>query len=648
MPTNRDVARRSVTIYGPSRPGDGTASCFPASLYPNFEAGNQLYESATAFSASLQRDAQDDNFLATYSSTRIWLTDDATARDAACERLNKIDMAKLLCTATTYRLDPSVRVNPRSDLQHGLKTAMTSDDIGSAWAELNELFHIFARDQASLVDIVQTYLGSPNASVRDTTIDALLEVLDEGDVSDRRTALLEDAALSYTPLLLPLPTPSAAHLLRLIVQHASAREMTLALNEALAGLEEAAEGVAVSDDEGEIVDDTDYGELARQLGVVLELYATTIPRLAQAKSTPTLLSLADALSAIQPLSFHTSAAEARALLGRTCELVDATWAWAQTRDDRGGGQRSILSQILDQAVTLLGPRVDADLTGRAFLSAYPKYRDMYTSDAPGYSALERALAHLADALVRPSSPFASVAALVLLATAGVPATAAAVPALAAALGSACVDAGIALCFALPEIDFDASALLLELLVPLAAMSPSPLTRLAVAKLLDAIPARFTGCEHVLLLLQLLEPANPYDGVRVHALSILRAHLPALLVDGADVLGLLGPVVFAAPPDAFERDTEEPVLLSRLAWLTEAANALWLLLDLDKANATGARGPEFADKVRADLLSVIRQGIAGVQSRVEGDDNDGRQLAFAVERLADAADRAEAALAGLAT
>jgi hypothetical protein len=92
--------------------------------------------------------------------------------------------------------------------------------------------------------------------------------------------ILEESALTYIPALLPI-LPDAPASVRTIMGWISdlsrPREVVMALNEALQGLEEKAEGVILSDDEDEgnfEREGTDHEVLVEELGLILESYAT--------------------------------------------------------------------------------------------------------------------------------------------------------------------------------------------------------------------------------------------------------------------------------------------------------------------------------------------------------------------------------------
>jgi hypothetical protein len=165
--------------------------------------------------------------------------------------------------------------------------------------------------------------------------------------------LLEDSALGLLPCLIPLiPDCAIARtVVNTIVDYARPKEVLLALSDVLTRIdEETTAGEAMSEDEG-AVEGTSGEDLITLLGVVLECYSTSgyicgrflqvvIPRLNLSRSTPTLLSLTDALGNVfPPLTPDLDIHSARHLLSSLAELVSVAWKWVATTSDAGGEQR---------------------------------------------------------------------------------------------------------------------------------------------------------------------------------------------------------------------------------------------------------------------------------------------------------------------
>lgn len=209
----------------------------------------------------------------------------------------------------------------------------------------------------------------------------------------RQTFVLSDTSLTHLPLFLSsfsLAPWSTTSLCLLLAQYAQPKEVVLALDEALRDIEERAVRFDVSDNEDEqgdapVDDGLNVGELVGQLEVVLKCFVVgafslissdlvlllrnlrrrlvfddddgnddddhgdvtdapslsiALPRLPNARSTPTLLNLSDSLvSLLQIIAPECDPAQSRQLLISTSELVSTAWVWTQTTSDKGGEQR---------------------------------------------------------------------------------------------------------------------------------------------------------------------------------------------------------------------------------------------------------------------------------------------------------------------
>ena len=153
------------------------------------------------------------------------------------------------------------------------------------------------QDEDTFTQLVERYLRSEDAALRRAVLEALLEVLDDAD-EDRRVRfrllsdfpvqllsvtqrqILEDTSLTYIPLVLPLHADSpdgVEFLLARISRYGRPREVVLALNEAIGGIEELVGGFVISDDEEELgeKDEEVRGDaLHARLCLVLRSYTT--------------------------------------------------------------------------------------------------------------------------------------------------------------------------------------------------------------------------------------------------------------------------------------------------------------------------------------------------------------------------------------
>ena len=159
--------------------------------------------------------------------------------------------------------------------------------------------------------------------------------------------------MGLLPSLIPLiPDCAIARtVVNTIVDYARPKEVLLALSDVLSHIEEeAASGDAMSEDDAEM-EETSGEDLITQLGVVLECHSSSgyilldhltivLPRLNLSRSTPTLLSLTDALSNVfPPLTPDLDIHSARHLLSSLSEMVSIAWKWVSTTSDSGGEQR---------------------------------------------------------------------------------------------------------------------------------------------------------------------------------------------------------------------------------------------------------------------------------------------------------------------
>ncbi len=75
------------------------------------------------------------------------------------------------------------------------------------------------------------------------------------------------------------------------------------------------------------------------LAAQLYTHVPAFQRLPNAKSTSTLITLSDPLSAILTHAAVVAEDAAPDILRAGCDMIDAGWAWAQRSSDMGGEQR---------------------------------------------------------------------------------------------------------------------------------------------------------------------------------------------------------------------------------------------------------------------------------------------------------------------
>ncbi|WVQ75064.1 hypothetical protein IAR50_004673 [Cryptococcus sp. DSM 104548] len=594
------------------------------------------------------------------------------------------------------------------------------EDLSSLSTSLRGILAAPSQDQESLGTLLREYLESDSINTQRAVCEVILEVLHEGDAQtqkQRRTLLLEDHALEYTTPILQVTHSSpevVMPLIQLIAIYGKPREVLMAFSEALQYVVDRAEGFEVSDGEEaeeeaeEEENNVNYDELWVEWQMLIMGLTIAIPRLPNTRSTPTLLSLQDLLSSsIFSLGAHATSLWPRTAILILCRLIDTLWRWVQTTTDKNGEQASILSNILFEALAILGPKADAQLTERWFLKTFPKYgqgpqvskvsqdptMDRETPQGWQQAAMVFNQAMRLVETLNPNKPlsdrvffsssrstYGTFAAFNLLASTipdgGVkrllpdplpPSTLEdAMPVLCAALSRTSVDAGIVwLWYIVNEaangkkgavkVGFEEVTMLLELLVPLTAQHTSPTVRLALFKLVGTLVSLLEGRDKVIALRQLLEPENPFESVRVECLSILRQETlnsPDIL--DADFLAQLSPILFPAPAvnDKTCLFSLQPDDLLRntfyASWWTEVAQYVWFLSTRDKENTTGIRSvhKDVASRWLGDTrgqLKKVEEYVKWLDEAAIAEMTGGQGADFLLAKWSDAVERATSAL-----
>ncbi|OCF61888.1 hypothetical protein L486_01551 [Kwoniella mangroviensis CBS 10435] len=572
------------------------------------------------------------------------------------------------------------------------------EDLSSLSRSLHEILKA-PQGGESLASTVEGYLTTAETSTKTAVCDILLELLAEGDEpsqTDKKQVILSDTSLTYLPLLLPLSTSiiSSKELVCLIAEYSKAREVVLGLTEGIQSIVDRAEGYQVSDDEGDFEDEeiaVDWPGLIEEYESIIRCLNVAIPRLPNSRSTPTLLSLSESVSISLPiLSHQATTISARILLKELCGLVNTIWVWVQNTSDKGGEQRAILFTMLFESITLLGYKVDAKLTERWFLNTFPKFKNMPTSQESleGWEAGQEFLdlawstgqtldftpSDIVHKIIDPShlTVHSSLASLNLissqLATQDImtllPSLVSpmllddSMPILCAALSGSSVDAGVAYTWAIVNyysdskegtVEYDNASMLLELLVPLTAQHPSSLMRLALFKLIGGIISLQTSAVNKIeLFKQLLEPANPFDNIRIQSLSLLRETISSKEVLSSVLVEILFPILFVSPSQQDLEDnpfTYSPSDLPNspyIPWWTECLTLLWFILDFDKEDVTGARKRSEGDDGMRAWIGGIEKKLKELQVFLrDGNSEDNNEFGgadFMVMRFEDALNR----------
>ncbi|KAI9633067.1 uncharacterized protein MKK02DRAFT_40453 [Dioszegia hungarica] len=562
----------------------------------------------------------------------------------------------------------------------------------------------------TLLEIVQGYLGSKDPNVRHLVLEVLNEIITDGSedqIRTRKEFIFGDTVLSYLPLLLPLHSDAPGLVETLVeacVEVCSPREAILALNESCQLLEERAERCDVSkdgmdtdgdddEDEDEPVHEADPEDLVDEFVVVVDSYSKVFARMPRIKSTPTLMTTFDAISStLRCLLPGCTSSQASTLARGMASLIQAAYAWVGRSTDTGGEQRAILTQLLHMSIALLIPRTRPQTLQAWFLAHFPQYALLHPSSSQSSSpntgstplaALHTAsqtlcigLPDLIDLISQHSSmsrvsPYAPLSALTLIAhrlalptpispdaeseKIDLPGVDDLLVLLSSGLSSSAVDAAGTVAWEAVHRaqvgEIDSASPLVEILMPLVTSDPDPLNRLAWFKLSQALVEKAPpGLDQILLLEQMLEPANPYDTLRPQALSLLRDLLgrpPSSSTSSSpssSVLqsGLLDRLPLLPWTEHLELSTSEFIEGPNGAFVTDQLLTLRLLYELDKGDVTGVRSEPWMGRIRKSLERVerkVKEMRGGLEEAGAGNEEGMRVMEeFFWARLEEAAQR----------
>lgn len=187
------------------------------------------------------------------------------------------------------------------------------------------------------------------------------------------------------------------------------------------------------------------------------------------------------------------------------------------------------------------------------------------------------------------------------------------------------------------------------------MPPTPTSRTLILKLIGQLISLSPPPDQVLLFKQLLEPANPFEQIRVQALSLLRDAIaaPNPPIIHPSLLEHLSPILFTIPASSSSTvpiaslahllppgSDAPPLQLSKTevvdtmypAWFTDSANVLRLLIQRDEGNVSG---------VRQGLQETMTSWVHPQLTRLEQLQSQGggeAQVNFVLDRWQDALER----------
>ena len=190
------------------------------------------------------------------------------------------------------------------------------------------------------------------------------------------------------------------------------------------------------------------------------------------------------------------------------------------------------------------------------------------------------------------------------------------------------------------------------------MPPTPTSRTLILKLVaHIIVSASDPLDQILLYKQLLEPANPFEQIRVQALSLLRDAIAAQkspIVHPA-LLEHLCPVLFTIPetssstvphsslahllpqgPDAPPLQLAKAEFVDTMypAWFTDSANVLRLLIQKDETNVSRVREKKWLEEKMEYWVGPQIRRLAELRMEGEGE----APVEFVLARWHDAIER----------
>ncbi|KAF5383056.1 hypothetical protein D9615_004947 [Tricholomella constricta] len=372
----------------------------------------------------------------------------------------------------------------------------------------------------------------------------------------------------------------------------SAKEVVIAIQEAMERLESALEG----DDENDELD-TQTLSCSTQLTILVELYAACLPRLKlrRKSASETIKPLLSELESVVRLSgSRSSCEEGRALISSVSHLVTRLEAWSKqlVTDDaveisaRKDYLKSLLDTTLDAYTSLeISPTtvLSAPSTPAMIIFAHsgskvtqlPKLIPILVSSIQTGSALDEALTILLralDPLQAPPRPY------------------------------------------LPE---EVIHPLFAVLSPLSSSHPDPLVRHQAYRILSTL---LSSCPPPIRLRLLTELATDPDfpQMRVAAMGLVKEAVLEALTHPPNIFAsptffdIFGPILFMPSPrdllldeslsiDSFKESSES-------ARLVESLGTYYTILLRDKANLTRMRDPDALKWVQTALLTPLRQAL----------------------------------------
>ncbi|TDL19556.1 hypothetical protein BD410DRAFT_726943 [Rickenella mellea] len=496
-------------------------------------------------------------------------------------------------------------------------------------------------------------------------------------------------ALHVVPLLVKCPDEAATEILALLGECGNAKEVVIAVQEAMEHLREELSAVEFDSDNDEAeLESSTRSTSYKQLGKLLDLYSSAIPRLKLRQKTaaetlrPLLSDIQGIIELAGPLFNNT---DGRVILEKVARLVERCAKWANDQPPKEGvkveeigsssGAKSLLLTTLGSLANCIG----ADIAQREFESSnprlFPQARSSVRSDAHVGDAIMSVVKDAFSVLHLSNDELLmdrSIGSLVLLGHTNTNAPIPIPPNTLLSYLLPVIISSIQNKLALDEslyilltsaaslktskahLDADLATPLCSVLAPLASMHPEPSTRLLTFHILGSILSVAPPVQRMELFHDLLtEEGCPFPQMHVAAVGLLKdAVLEALAEDRSpdggsskktgnpfaspNLLRTFGPVVFRpSPPDLFASppdlkaflDTQEP------RRLVECLSFYFILLSRDTRNLTGISDADCIKSVEKSLIGPLRATLQyWMSSGQDAHDMSLAALELAIERV----------------
>ncbi|KAF8805834.1 hypothetical protein BYT27DRAFT_7103611 [Phlegmacium glaucopus] len=249
-------------------------------------------------------------------------------------------------------------------------------------------------------DISLALLALLTSATRDTEPKATLSELHHLITRSGATSHLDP--LNALPLLLPCNDPAARDIIAVIGECGPAKEVVMAVQEAVEHLEH----ILDSDNDNDDQRGDDSIQPARnfklnspttQLTILIDIYGSSISRMKMRRnSAPDILRplLKDLQAVIQRAAPTMTTQEGRSIISGIAMLCQKTTRWAETvvGDKHEGTQTSkeILKGLLNQAIVSCGHCIRASVAQRTFEVCYPRLT-IRSSQQPGWEEGEKVI-----------------------------------------------------------------------------------------------------------------------------------------------------------------------------------------------------------------------------------------------------------------